>query len=241
MTEQDWMEGGNWELMLDFIRNRASDRKLRLLAIAACRHVWNLMTDERSRDAVRVAEQLAEGQASESERASIENKAVEARRDARQWWGAAEEDEIASAGVDYWAIGSAVGAVNQAVFRSAKEAVEYAGMAVTWAEHDELALGPDHWSGVEKLCGAWPELIRDIFGNPFRLVPLDRAWLTWNDGLIRQLAELIYDGRAFDRLPILADALEDAGCTDADMLDHVRGTEPHVRGCWVVDRILGKS
>lgn len=132
-------------------------------------------------------------------------------------------------------------------------------------------------------------LVRDIFGNPFRPVASLRqhrvsfqgqtdlsypSWLTWNDGLVRKLAQTIYDERAFERIPILADALEEAGCTNEDILRHCRGykrcvqcpenredgcpycpdgwvedwwlrtpspTPPlHVRGCWVVDLLLGK-
>jgi hypothetical protein len=82
------------------------------------------------------------------------------------------------------------------------------------------------------------ESLRDIFGNPFRLATLDRSWLT---STVTSLAQAIYDDRAFDRLPILADALEDAGCTDQDILAHCRGGGEHVRGCWVVDLLLGKT
>ena len=70
---------------------------------------------------------------------------------------------------------------------------------------------------------------------------LDPSWLAWNDGAIRKMAQAIYDARAFDRLPLLADALEDAGCTDAAILSHCREPGEHVRGCWVVDLLLGKS
>ncbi len=84
-------------------------------------------------------------------------------------------------------------------------------------------------------------LLREIFGNPFRPVLLEQSWLAWNDGAIRKMAQLIYGDRAFDRLPMLADALEDAGCTDADLLAHCRSGGEHVRGCWVVDLLLGKS
>ena len=82
---------------------------------------------------------------------------------------------------------------------------------------------------------------RDILAMPMRPVALPPAWLAWNDGAIRKLAQSIYDARAFDRLPLLADALEDAGCTDADILSHCRTPGEHVRGCWVVDLLLGKS
>jgi hypothetical protein len=70
---------------------------------------------------------------------------------------------------------------------------------------------------------------------------VDPSWLAWNGGTVRNLAQSIYDERAFDRLPVLADALEDAGCADADLLGHLRGPGPHARGCWAVDRILGKE
>ncbi len=75
----------------------------------------------------------------------------------------------------------------------------------------------------------------------FRLPCPDPAWQAWNDGTVRKLAQLIYDDRAFDRLPLLADALEDAGCTDATILSHCREPGEHVKGCWVVDLLLGKT
>jgi hypothetical protein len=84
-------------------------------------------------------------------------------------------------------------------------------------------------------------LARDIFGNPFRAVVVDPAWLAWSEGRVRRLAQSIYDDRAFDRLPVLADALEDAGCADRAVLDHCRSGGPHVRGCWVLDLLLGKN
>jgi hypothetical protein len=81
-------------------------------------------------------------------------------------------------------------------------------------------------------------LLRDIVRNPFRPVVLNPAWQTSN---VVALAQSIYEDRAFDRLPILADALEDAGCNHADILNHCRQPEEHVRGCWVVDLVLGKQ
>jgi hypothetical protein len=84
-------------------------------------------------------------------------------------------------------------------------------------------------------------LLRDIFFNPFRPPPiLDPAWLRWRDGTIPRLAQQMYDARDFASMPILADALEEAGCTSGDILEHCRGPGPHVRGCWVVDLVLGK-
>ena len=81
-------------------------------------------------------------------------------------------------------------------------------------------------------------LVRDIFGNPFRPIVFDPTWRT---STAVALARGIYDDRAFDRMPILADALQDAGCDDDELLAHCRGPRPHVRGCWVVDLVLGKN
>jgi hypothetical protein len=93
----------------------------------------------------------------------------------------------------------------------------------------------------------WPEParqvkhLRELF-NPFRRRrSVDPAWLSWNGGTVRHLAQAIYDEHAFDRLPVLADALEEAGCADADILNHCRQPGAHVRGCWVVDSLLAKE
>jgi hypothetical protein len=82
------------------------------------------------------------------------------------------------------------------------------------------------------------DLLREIIGNPFRPISVDARWLT---STVVALAHAIYDDRTFGRLPILADALEEAGCTNADILNHCRQLGEHVRGCWVIDLLLGKS
>jgi hypothetical protein len=84
-------------------------------------------------------------------------------------------------------------------------------------------------------------LLRDIFGNPFCPTVISPAWLSWNGDAIPQLAQAIYDERRFKDLLVLADALKEVGCTDAAILNHCRQPGKHVRGCWVVDLILGKS
>ena len=79
-------------------------------------------------------------------------------------------------------------------------------------------------------------------GNPFRPAPAaDPSWLAWNGGTVAKLAAAIYDARRFADLPILADALEDAGCDNADILHHCRSEKEHVRGCWVIDLLLGRA
>ena len=83
-------------------------------------------------------------------------------------------------------------------------------------------------------CG----LLREIFGNPFCSITIAPSWLT---STVQQIAETIYSERAFDRLAILADALEDAGCTSQDILSHLRQPGVHVRGCWCLDLVLEKE
>lgn len=95
---------------------------------------------------------------------------------------------------------------------------------------------------VNMYCMTPVELVCDIFTNPFHPAPaVDPAWLRWHDATIPRLAQQMYDSRDFTSMPILADALEEAGCTNADILDHCRGPGPHVRGCWVVDLLLGRE
>src|SRR5262249_8474012 len=111
-----------------------------------------------------------------------------------------------------------------------------------WALH---AADPD----CGRLAAGWAEslrplftaLFRDIFGNPFRDVRVHPAWRRADGRDLQWVARGVYEERRFADLPILADALEDAGCADADVLAHCRSPGPHVRGCWVVDLLLGKS
>jgi hypothetical protein len=85
-------------------------------------------------------------------------------------------------------------------------------------------------------------LLRDLFGNPFQQVsPVDPMWLAQNGNRVSKLARTIYDSRAFHQVPVLADALEDAGCDDAAILGHCRNGLEHVRGCWVLDLLLQKG
>jgi hypothetical protein len=97
-------------------------------------------------------------------------------------------------------------------------------------------VGDDAWRRAQG------ELLRDLFGNPFRAPPLvDPAWLAWKDRAAVKLAEAIYADRAFDRLPVLGDLLEEAGCAEAAIQEHCRGPGPHARGCFVVDLLTGRG
>jgi hypothetical protein len=84
------------------------------------------------------------------------------------------------------------------------------------------------------MCG----LLRCIFGNPFRPVVAEPSW---RSPTVLRLSQGLYESRTFDDLPILGDALEDAGCTNAALLEHCRSDGPHARGCWAVDLALGNA
>lgn len=121
------------------------------------------------------------------------------------------------------------------------------GPALVTARHAAWAAAQAKAKGQRPLSGSPGELaeqreqaglLRDIFGNPFRPVTVESKWLTPN---VVAVAETIYEQRRFQDMPILADTLEEAGCTNADILNHCRNEVQHVRGCWVVDLILGKQ
>ena len=94
------------------------------------------------------------------------------------------------------------------------------------------------WSNPQLRARVVANLMRDVVGNPFRPVTFDPAWLTSD---VIALARQMYKSRDFGAMPVLADALQDAGCDNPDMLAHCRSGGPHVRGCWVVDLVLGKE
>ena len=94
---------------------------------------------------------------------------------------------------------------------------------------------------AERKRQAHAALLRCLFGNPFRPVVVDPAWLAHADGVVAKVAESNYQRRAFDELPLLADALTDCGCVDEQMLSHCRGPGPHARGCFVVDALTGRG
>lgn len=231
MTEAEWLEGENPTSMLFFIRGyrgirkRVKQRKQRLFAVACCRRLQPLLDHERSRRCVEVAESVADDSASPDEL-----RAAEA--DARAICQESESDETSLACLQlFWkelnglhVSTTVISAVFERERRSANRRFEpLEGRRVGACLPEERAQ-----------CG----LIRCIFGNPFRPVALDPSWRT---GAVVALTTGIYEERAFERMPVLADALEDAGCANPDVLAHCRSGGPHARGCWVVDLLLGKA
>jgi hypothetical protein len=190
--------------------------------------VWDLLAHEALRAAVEVAERVADG--------------------------AATAEELGVAGRAAWAV---VKSGRRKARGGSPSAAQYAAEAAAWAaaRHAREAVGEAescaHAVRVEQkgLSGPAAYMKRsdcpwaaDIY--PFEkrtaLPPAEAAWLEWNAGTVRILATSIYAERAFDRMPVLAEALEDAGCANRDILIHCRRSGPHWRGCWVIDLLLGK-
>jgi hypothetical protein len=224
MTEAEWLTCA-WPVeMLEHLGRRASERKKSLLAAACFRRIWRLLPTQESREAVEVLERFAEGEATADEWAAARGRAWQAFLA----WG-----RVTDRGGNITGETRAGAAVTKGHVHD---------MVIEAADATALAkVGTSERASSEPEERAQCDLVRDIFGNPFRRVAVDPSWLAWNDGTVVKLAQGIYEQRAFDRLPVLADALEEAGCTNTDILGHCRGRGEHVRGCWVVGLILGKE
>lgn len=218
MTEVAWLNGTDPKPMLEFLDGKLSDRKARLFAVACCRRAWHLLVDQRSRQAVEVAERFADGLATDQE-------LVDASTDAWQFTLHLVHDDQAYSHLD----NNTLNAADIPAF--AAEEVVAPLRVITAAQR---ALGVPEGE-------AQAEVLRCIFGNPFRHVAIDATWRYWEAGTIGKIAQGIYDDRAFERLPILADALEEAGCTNTHLLQHCRSEGLHSWGCWPVDLLLEKS
>jgi hypothetical protein len=227
MTEAEWLAETTPIRMLSLLAKRGRERKLRLYACGCFRRIMNRYPDEALPQEVIVSEQVADGMGAVRELVELQ-----AQRGALG--GFSPE----------WAASNALSAVLEAVPHNAAErAARFTGefelfLAEELNRSQRVPTPASALRAKEIEDQALADLLRCIFGNPFRPVSLDPSWLT---STVVAIAAGIYADRAFDRLPILADALEDAGCDHAGILAHCRGTDPHARGCWVVDLLLGKE
>lgn len=243
MTEAEWDRCWDVERMLAHLGTGATDRLVRLLAVACCRQSWGLLGDRMSREAVQVAERFADGLASEQELALARSAADEAVQDAKHAAWEAEADANFCDTKEYRESLDQLSAAHAARAAVSRNAREPDGMSDGWdvRPQGEPRFGPVARASWNLLNANSAELARCIFGNPFRPATLEPDWLTWNGGAVAKLAQTIYDDGAFHQLPALADALEEAGCTNSPILEHCRQPGAHPRGCWVVDLILGKG
>jgi hypothetical protein len=216
--------------MLECIRPWASDRKLRLFAVACCRRIADELDTGLWPSMLDLAERYADGLATDEERRAIWTKV----RHAAQGW-ASSEKQIAP----NWVVRAAA-AVYYATARDTWRAASKVGQevveALVWPDDDLEGYTVAEARTVE--LARQSALVRDIFVDPGRPVRFDDRWQTAD---VVGVAQGIYHDRAFDRLSILADALMDAGCDHEDVLSHCRNGRLHARGCWVVDLVLGKK
>jgi hypothetical protein len=235
MTEAEWLACTDPAPMLAFLRGNASGRKLRLFACACGRRVWGQLQYEDSRKAVDVAERFADGMATHEELA----RAWGAAADAANPYHEEGEDDPASWACAYAAspTGSDCGLPCASSFCNSGPMEERMAIFRTRSRP---------W--YTPLSRAAAGLVREIFGNPLRPVAVDPSWLTWHGGALVTLAQAVYDDRDLPsghldaaRLAVLADMLEEAGCSDQQLLGHLRSPGPHVRGCWAVDAVLDRS
>jgi hypothetical protein len=263
MTEAEWLAATDPTRMLDAVlcSSKASDRKLRLFVVACCRRVWHLL-DERCRHPVEVAERFADGLASKRELAVARKAAWDRHPAGQPSWRedaagyASEAAYICTLHYSFLlkAITGVLAFLEPPDEDGEPVLADMAELASRTADACCTAASPGFdrrdQGRYQAEQAAQVALLRDLFGPlRFRDIPLDPAWLAWNKGTIVRLAESAYEERALPagtldvgRLAVLADALEEAGCHDPDILGHLR--EPggvHVRGCWVVDRLLGKE
>jgi hypothetical protein len=235
MTEAEWLASTEPDRMLDLVRHTATGRKLRLFACACARRVWRLMS-EASRNAVAASERFAD-------RLITRHELAEAAEAARS----EEEHPVPSHEMANQAGVTTASTSNTAFWVAAVTAewtadatVEHLAETLEEQPDDEREDDLERVSCTEQLTRCEQcDLLRDIF-CPFHAPATDPSWRSWNGGTLVRMAQAVYQERAFDRLPILADAVEEAGCTSAPLLDHLRSPGPHVLGCWGLDVILGK-
>jgi hypothetical protein len=235
MTEAEWLSSTDPAGMLEFLRSKSSERKLRLFACACCRVIWEHF-NANGRFAVEVAERYADGLASKKE---LQNASAIASivREPPLGCGGREAAPSYTAHKRAWFAAEGSSRTSRVVFSEAWEvAVRKADRTNDRLDREAVLVTANNETNA--ISSDQVHLLRDIFGNPFQPVALDPAWLT---PTVTTLANGIYTDRSFDRMPILADALEEAGCDNADVLLHCRGNGPHVKGCWVVDLVLGKE
>jgi hypothetical protein len=216
VTEAQWRRCADPVPMFPVLSGLTTGRKLRLFAAACCRRIAHVLPDERILRALDAAERLADGTIDPSEWADAEARAKEVRRGIHPLLDAQQWNAVVASVI----------------------AVSHASCP----DH-ELQLAANTSAAARRAVQAEPathaHLVREVFGDPVRPVKFSSAWRT---STVVALAAQMYERREFSAMPILADALQDAGCESVKILNHCRDTnQVHVLGCWVVDLVLGKQ
>ena len=241
MIEAEWLNATNCSSQLFFLEAMKSgdDRRLRLFGCACCRRISRLMNIELARRVVELAEAYADGQAAATDLHTLNASPDFLTFDERVSGSTATGPQISKLTHN---LIEAARWLASAVF-DATSAVMCGGLAASDPKKDfffdpKRCMGGADVPSEDCELAEQVKLLHDIFGNPFRPVTFDPAWRTENTVGI---AAKMYDERDFLGVPILADALQDAGCEDEVILSHCREPGVHVRGCWVVDLVLDKQ
>ncbi len=232
MDEHAWLTGTDPQAMLSFLRDSGelSERRARLFAVACCRRVRHLLADERSQRAVEVAEQYAEGQVGRRTAAKWRRVLRQIRESLPLKDHQFTPEWLACHAVEF---ALAEGRDSASLLLAHNEVAH--AMAVATGEPTTSSTFRAAWKAEARHLST---LVQDIFGTPFRPVAVNPVWHT---PTVLALARQMYESKEFSAMPILADALEEAGCRDEQVLGHLRGPGVHVRGCWAVDLCLGKG
>jgi hypothetical protein len=231
-------DGFDWPSQADPALYR--ERKIRLYFCGGCRLLWDSI-DPHARRAVEVAERFAEGLATADELAAVRG-GIDREELLQKLWEPVQwsetSGEYSRAAARYYGTTTACAAVLSPggyLVPEREGSRDFEQMRLYKAFSDL------HWAfvpGLEFACSETNALWLDVFGNLTGTIRFAPEWITET---VRLLAKGMYESGDFSATPILADALQDAGCDNADILDHCRRPGAHVRGCWVVDLILGKE
>jgi hypothetical protein len=237
MTELEWKTCTEPSAILQLVakNGKVSARKLRLFAVGCCRRISDWIQPPQSQLTIAVAARFADGMATPAELAAARAAAHTAR-----------PAPLGTSGplINAWlaAVHTAEPDAWEAAFLTSQEACVVPALAAEeqWrAQTGEDELPEAQWLALlAQERGQQLPLLRDIVGNPFRRAEIAEVWLSPS---VQNLAQHIYNDEGFAEMPTLADVVEAAGCRDAEILTHCRSGGPHVRGCWVVDRLLAKE
>jgi hypothetical protein len=248
MTPEQWLASPNPKAMLEAAQARITPRQARFLHLAFCEQAQPLMKNERVQRGLAFLQKHVEHglERRRGRRQHIDDTELAVRQTyagSTQNESVPEQQRRRVQHMLAWLVHCALVCRVGGLIHSSELAAQSVGW--TWGmDHVREGVSDEQrrtaWgAAVEQAELAQAEMIREIVGNPFRPVTFEPAWRT---STVLALAQGIYDERAFDRMPILADALQDAGCEHTDILNHCRDEKAgHIRGCWVVDMVLDKK
>jgi hypothetical protein len=221
MTEEEWWSCAKLKKMMPGLRGLVSERKNRLFNVACCRRIWHLYRKLEIQSAILVGERYADGLADQAElKAALQTIHRERSR----------TPTFSAEGAAIQAAGFTAATFNPAYpLQAVSDAIHAATYRVDVTDRPALREQEERF---------YCSLVREFFRPPFSPISVQTSWLSAN---VKRLAETIYQDHSFEEMPVLADALEEAGCTEPIILEHLRQPGPHARGCWCLDSLLERE